>query len=480
MIVDFYTYFAGLSLKWAFIFLFLMGFQGCDVKAPLKKDIKASSFYIAVQDMKTPLNIPVWAVKNMDLPVVSMALSFKGAGSKADPASQKGLAQLIYRMLDEGAGPLSGQKFKEYLLSHNIQFSAHVSDDDFFLFFRTTKDNLQKALYAMKLILTQPHFSEQPLGIAKSQIISALKQASEDEDEMAYELVKKKIFDPNHPYATLTETVIQNIPLITSDDLKQFVKDHFTLDKLSVVIVGNFDDKDFVTSLNDELGGLPTSSRGQNEYAYLYPKMGHRIYFRSLDVPQTKILFLHPSVSRKDKDFYPLYLASKVLVSNSMYSHLWQEVREKRGLVYDISGDLFWQDHTHYFSGECATEGKNVDEVIRIVRDEYQKIVKNGITEEELTFIKKQLIDAFPANFSDTIKLSRSLSRYQSQGFGVDYVNKRNDLIAAVTLEQANQCIRKYLNPNRLTFFVVGRKEPKMMEVNTKNPQNNPATSQQG
>ena len=79
-----------------------------------------------------------------------------------------------------------------------------------------------------------------------------------------------------------------------------------------------------------------------------------------------------------------------------------------------------------------------------------------GARQAELDFIKKRLIGSFALNFSSTMKIAKALLVYQIDKLGLDYINKRNEIISAVTLKEVNEVAKTLLNPEQLTFVIVG------------------------
>ena len=107
--------------------------------------------------------------------------------------------------------------------------------------------------------------------------------------------------------------------------------------------------------------------------------------------------------------------------------------------------------------GYVASANETMAEAIEVVRDEWRKIATDGITQEELDAAKKYLTGAYPLRFDGNGSIARILAGMQFDYFPIDYVNNRNDMVMALTLEDVNQVARRLYLPDKLHFVIVGQ-----------------------
>jgi zinc protease len=96
---------------------------------------------------------------------------------------------------------------------------------------------------------------------------------------------------------------------------------------------------------------------------------------------------------------------------------------------------------------------------MEIVRDEWARMAEEGVTEEELETAKRYLTGAYALRFDGNARIASQLLGLQTAGLGIDYVNERNALIEAVTLDDIARVAERVLRPDALTWVVVGRPE---------------------
>ena len=411
---------------------------------------------IKITDFKTKQGIPVWLVENQDIPVLSLSICFKNAGSKTDPLGKIGLTNFLAQILSEGCGDLNNYSFKKYLLEHNINLSISQTVDDFIFEFRAPKHNIKAAFDAIKWMLTKPGFSTDAMERVKQQLLTVLHQSLHSEKAMAANLKNQRAY-PGHPYGRSIEENISDLPSITSDDLKKYMAENFSVDQLIITASGAIDQTQLSIFLDETMNSLSQKTAQPVITKVIDPVSPGTIFVKEMDIPQSAILFFQPSLSRQDPDFYAAMVMIKILGDDIFDSRLGIEVREKRGLAYGLNTLLSWNAQSSSIIGSTATQNSSVTQVIQIIKEQWELIKKNGITAEELAFTKEKMIGTYPLAFGTTFQITGMLRRQQLDGMDSNFVNERNNLIQKVTLEDVNRVAKKLINPEKLTFIVVGK-----------------------
>lgn len=415
---------------------------------------KSNHFHIDVKEIKSNLGITAWFVEEHEIPVVSVALAFRNAGSASDPKGLAGMAEFISSTLDEGSGTLSSQKFKEHILKHNIELELTATPDFLQISFRTTKKNINVAFATVRDMISKPLFGKEALERVKNQMSSGLKQSLHNEGTIASQKLMTLMYG-NHPYAVTIQQTLNDLPKITDTQMRQFIKERFTRDQLIVAVVGDISPSDLKEELDKTFTVLPEKSTPITIPDVTPHQKGQTVTI-PLNIPQASINFAQPGVKRDNPAFYATFLLMKILGQSSFSSRLMDELREKGGLVYGIFADVSFSKHAGLLIGQTGTKNSTVEEVI----DRIQKVwaeTQKGITQTELDTIKKQVMGSFAIKFSSTINIAKALLLYQFDNLGTDYINKRNSILAAVTLDDINQVAKEILKPEQLTFVVVGK-----------------------
>lgn len=418
---------------------------------------KINTMSIDVKEIKTPKKFSIWFVPSKDVPVITIGIGFKNAGAICVGPQKNGLVKLLTQMLQEGAGDLSSRQFKEYLLEKKIYFSINEDEDSFFITIRTVKENAFESLKILKKMLEKPLFADHDMQRVKQQLLQELEQSLHDEHRVAYKHFLKFVLK-DHPYVHDIAQDIQDIPNITSDDLHKFMKDFLSKDNIIISVAGNIEENDLIKHIDENLSFLPATSR-KLEIAQASQHNLGKSEHHSFPIPQSIIYFAQPSVGRNHPDFYALYLLNIIIGgSSAMFeTELWDEIREKRGLAYYINTNLILYNHWSAISGKTATNTKDVEETIRIIKEKWHQIAANGVQEEQLKFQKKYLTGSFPLSFSSTSDIVSKMLGYQVCNLPVSFIKQRNQILNNVTLQDVNRVAKQYLDVKKLSFLVLGQ-----------------------
>jgi zinc protease len=288
-------------------------------------------------------------------------------------------------------------------------------------------------------------------------LIANIKQDDKDPDKMALRDWFQLVFN-KHPYANPTSGTVASVSAITPDDLRAYVKKNFARGTLKVAAVGDIDAAGLSAILDDVFGDLP-------EKAELTPvsdfkwSMNATQKIVEMPNPQSVAIFGFDGLLRKDPDFIPAYILNYVIGGGGFASKLMQEVREKRGLCYSVYSYLYPLKHAGLFLGGVATENKAVSESMNVIKSELNRVATNGITEAELKAAKDFLIGSFALRFDTSSKIAAQLLAIQLDDLGIDYIQRRNSEIEAITVADVQRAAKRLVDTQNLVVTVVGNPE---------------------
>ncbi len=409
---------------------------------------------IDIKEVKSSKGISAWLVEDHTIPLIAMSFSFDG-GASQDPAGKEGLAHFLTGMLDEGAGPLDSAAFQSRRDELAIKLSFDSGYDHFEGSFQTLSRNRDAAFGLLKIAITYPHFDQGPLDRVRNQFLVGASQNLEDPEHIASNAWMTAGFG-EHPYARESEGTPASISAITAQDLRDLHKQLFTRRTLKIAVVGDIDAETLSRLLDETFGGLPDTDPMPPPSTTVFAK-GPSLRVIDRDIPQSIIMFGHDGILRSDKDFIPAYVATFILGGGGFGSRLTVVVREKRGLTYGIGAGLYPLEHAGVFLGSVGTRNEKAKETIDIVKEVMQRYASEGPTAQELADAKTYLTGSYALRFDSNSKIASQLLGIQQDHLGVDYVNRRNGLIDAVTLEQVKDQARRLVRPDDMIITIVGR-----------------------
>ena len=406
-----------------------------------------------VERVVSPGGIEAYLIREPSIPFLSLALHFKG-GSAVDPAGKEGLAYMVSGLLDEGAGELDSQAFRTELEDRAIRLSFDVGRDAFTGQLKTLTSERERAFELLRLALSEPRFDAEPVERIRQQVQAELRRRAEDPDYVVSRTWFETAF-PDHPYGRPVQGTAESLAKITSDDLRQFVDERLAKDNLVVGVAGDVTAAELGPLLDRAFGDLPAVSAPVDLAPAKPAAAGETVIVRK-DVPQSRVLFGQEGLARHDPDFYAAYVANHILGGGGFGSRLTDEVREKRGLAYSVYSYLYPMDHAPLWLGGLGTANAAVDESIRIVRDEIARMAAGDIDAAALADAKTYLPGSFPLRLTSNDQIASMLVSMQVDDLGIDYLERRNEYIEAVSLDDVRRVAKRLYHPEQLLTVVVG------------------------
>ncbi|HUC51151.1 MAG TPA: pitrilysin family protein [Xanthobacteraceae bacterium] len=406
-----------------------------------------------IERVVSPGGVVAWLVHEPAVPMIAVDIAFSG-GAAQDPAGKSGTATFVASMLDEGAGDLDSKAFSDHLERKAIEMSFSAERDSIRGSLRTLTENRDEAFDLLRLALTAPRFDASDVEINRAQLLSILRRQTTSPGNIASQRWWQTAFE-GHPYGRPVNGTQESLATITVDDLKTYAHKVLARQNLKIAVVGDIDAETLKPILDRVFGALPEKPDLMPIESATPHGLGRRIDI-NLDVPQTVVDFGGPGIARKDPDFMAAYIINHILGGGSSDSRLYQEVREKRGLVYSISDSLIWLDHSSVLIGGTATRADRTNETIDLVQKEIRRFAESGPTEAELTEAKNYLNSSFALNLDTSSKIAALLVQLQLDGLDTDYFTKRPEMIGAVTLADAKRVAKRLLD-NGLLVTVVGK-----------------------
>lgn len=407
---------------------------------------------LEIQPVTSPGGVKAWLVEDHDNPILTLHFSFLG-GQSSDPAGKEGRARLVSGLLDEGAGNLDSTAFQKALTEDSISLRFNARMDRFSGELVTLTETRERAVDLLQLALTEPRFDPEPVARIRAQILASLRYDQQNPRNIASRAWWGASF-PEHPYGRSGDGTPATVAAVTVDDLKDFVASTFAREGLVVAAVGDIDPDGLKALLDRVFGALPAAGSAPVAPDTV-PKAAGQTYVVEQKVPQSVVVFGHGGIARSDPDWYAASLLNEIM-AGGFGSRLTEEIREKRGLVYGVYAYLLPLDHAPLVMGGLATQNARVAESIALVRQEWRRMAEQGPTEAELADARTYLLGAFPLQLTDSDGTASVLMSLQESNLPIDYLDRREALFQAVTLEDMKRVARRIYRPDELAVVVVG------------------------
>jgi zinc protease len=380
--------------------------------------------------------VEAWHVESNVVPMIALSFTFEG-GAAQDPEGKGGCAQMLARLLDEGAGDLTSDAFQERLAARAIELSFHAGPDAVGGSLKMLLKHADEAIDLLALALAKPRLDPDAIDRVRAQVIAGLRYQQNDPGVMASRRFFKEAY-AGHAYARPSSGTIESVTAI------------------KVAAVGAIGAEALADALTRAFGALPEAGELKAVPRTQVQELGRRIVV-DLDVPQSVIRFGMAGIPWRDPDFIPAYVLNHILGGGAFTSRLFQEVREKRGLAYSVGTSLVSHRAAAMIWGYTATKNERVGEALSVIGDEIGRLITEGPSDEELQKAKDYLTGSYALGFDTSTKIAHQLVQIAFEDLGMDYIARRNAMVEAVTQADIRRAAARTFADGKMLVVAAGR-----------------------
>ncbi|MCL4500098.1 MAG: insulinase family protein, partial [Chloroflexi bacterium] len=256
------------------------------------------------------------------------------------------------------------------------------------------------------------------------------------------------------------EEAAGGVKTITRDDLVAFHKAYYRPDTMIIAISGDVKADDAIKQVKKFFGDWrATGPTPKMDIPKVLPGgESKRVVIPMMDKSEVDVVFGHPmGIRRSDHDFYAARVMNQILGGGgALGSILGDQIREKRGLAYDVYSTFDANIGAGPWYAALGTNPKHVDQAVDTLKSEIAKYVKNGATPKEYEEAREFIIGVFPIALETNEGMARVLLNAEFYGLGMDYLTNYAKIYRSVTLAQVNAAAKKYLRPDAATLVIAG------------------------
>jgi zinc protease len=408
-----------------------------------------------IQTWQTSKGIDVYFVESHHLPMIDLQLVFD-AGSVRDPVSKRGLSSITNSLIGQSADGLNADQISFEFESLGAQFSTSSGYDSANISLRSLSDAalLGPALINLRRVMSFPDFPDEVFERERNQTLVGIQRKLQSPRSISSDKFYEAIYQ-GHPYAYPNEGTAESLAGITREDLINFHTKFYTAGNVMITIVGDLDRvraENLAETITKDLtdGDAPA---GFPQVSSLKKEETIKVYHPST---QVNILVGQPGMKYGDPDYFPLYVGNHILGGGGLVSRLFDEIREKRGLSYGASSYFSPRRELGPFLSNISTREDQADEALSVLQETISEYINNGPTDAELNAAKKNITGGFPLRINSNSKISGYISVIGFYGLPLDYLDKFNEKIEAVTVDQINDAFRRRIDTNKFVTVLVG------------------------
>ena len=375
------------------------------------------------------------------------------AGSRDERDDVAGISHLMEHMLFKGTPSMDALGIAQAFEGIGAQENAATGEEYTVLYARFLPEHLDRALDIVSDMIKEPTLVD--LEREREVIVEEIKMYEDRPDQMADEYLSSLIFHDD----TLGRPIIgsaETVRGVDHDTLRSFHGGVYNTANVFVVGTGKLDPEHVERAVEDRFSGLPEGEPFVRQAKPTPPES--RFYYRFKETEQYHVSMGALGIPASSEDRYGMAALNNVL-GGGMSSRLFQEVREKRGLAYAVySYHQGYSDAGAIKTYVGSTTG-NVEEAVKIIADQLQKVQEETVDDAELDRTKQQLKSSSLLALESTAARMNRIGRSIITGSELLTPEDIAKRIEAVTAQDIRRLARKHLNLDAMYLSAVGPKE---------------------
>jgi zinc protease len=396
-----------------------------------------------VDRSQLPNGITVLTIANPSADIVSGRF-FLPAGSRWEKEEQSGLAHLLTSLLTKGTEKLSSQQIADIIESAGAGLGVDATTDYIQMSLKTVTADLPEIFKLAGEILRKPSFPEQQIELERKLTLQSIKSQTEQPFNNAYKQLRQSLYG-QHPYARSTLGTAATVGQISRQNLVDYHQTHIRPDRLIIALAGRITPELAIDLVTQVFGDweIPETEPPKLEIPPVDTKPQHLVEHQDTQQAIVMLGYLAPPIL--DPDCIPLKLINSYL-GNGMSSRLFVELREKRGLAYDVSAFYPTKLDTSHFAVYMGTAASNTQVAVSGLRGEVDRLCLVNLPGEELKAAKSKLLGQYALGKQTNGQLAQTYGWYELMGLSANFDAEFSTAIEQITVKQLQDTAVKYLS----------------------------------
>lgn len=376
---------------------------------------------------------------------------FIRAGGMTEQKCENGISHFVEHMLFKGTEKRNACQLVQEIDRTGGVLNAFTSDEYTCFYVKTLDRQLETAIDVLCDMLFHSKLAPEDIELEKRVVGEEISLYEDSPEELAGDLLSRQTWGDCPAGRPILGTV-ERVGSFTREDLVSYMKRFYHAENMVFAIAGSFELSQVIDLLEKRMGTFGTWSPDFPDSPLVFHP---GVSYKEKDAEQTQIAMGFEGISRKDKDLYPL-LAVNTLFGGGMSSHLFQNIREKRGLAYSIGSYPLCYNESGMLAVSAGISPENSEETIELILQEMKEFRETGISSEELSACKDQLAGGYLLGLESTSSRMSHLGKGLLLEGAVKTQEEVLSLIDRVSKEDVHRVIDRVFTPDRFSLSAAG------------------------
>lgn len=331
-----------------------------------------------------PNGLRIITSERSQLETVSLGLWVR-TGSAYERKENNGISHFLEHMSFKGTQTRTALQISEEIENVGGQSNAYTSREFTAYYTKMMKEDAELAVDVLTDSVLNSTFPEEELIKERDVVIQEIKQTIDTPDDIVFDYFQETAF----PDQALGRSILGPKEIVSRFDRKSllsYVNTNYAAENMVACAVGNIKHQDFVNMIESRMKDFRSCTD------FVTDKQDYRggFFIEKRPIEQSHIVLGFKGYQYKDRRYYDMAVLSMIL-GGGMSSRLFQEIREKRGLVYSVYSFTASHSQTGVFGIYAGTEAKDLPVLLPVAIDEIKKICNERVSDKEFSRAKMQL-----------------------------------------------------------------------------------------
>jgi zinc protease len=378
------------------------------------------------------------------------------AGDLCEREDQAGLAGFIAAALLRGAG---GRTFDAiYDVLEDMAARLNLSAGAFGVSFqgKCLAEDLPTTLSVLADALIRPDFPTDQVERLRGEILTGLRMSQQNTRAVAADVFRQLLYPQGHPFAVGTQQQLNSLPTLTMDDMHAFHSQFYGPRQMLIVVVGAIKAEEAVRMVADALGGWQQPNQAPQPEAPPIPALTtiHQARHHLKGKTQADLLLGCVGPSRLDPDYIAATLANNILGVFGMMGRVGAAVRDREGFAYYANSRMSGGRARGSWYATAGVNPKNIDEAIRLIQHEIQRLIEEPVSAEELADNQAYFVGHMPLTLETNEGVASILTGMERYNLGLNYLREYPAMVEAITISDIQQATARYLSTSAYALAI--------------------------
>lgn len=372
-------------------------------------------------------------------------------GSNNENEETNGLSHFIEHMLFKGTKNRKANEIAEDIDNLGGQLNAFTSKECTCFYVKVLDENIKDALDILSDMFFNSLFLQEEIEKEISVVIEEIKMYEDSPEDIVHDKLSEIIFDGS-PMAYNILGTENNLKTFNNEKVINYMEENYSPSNTVIAIAGSFDEQELINLIEEKFKNWENK-----EVNHIHKEVDYQrqVVGINKDLEQLHVCIGNKTFGRHDKNYHSLLVLNN-LFGGTMSSRIFQEVREKKGLVYSIYSFVSNYKNTGIFNIYAGMSYEQIEDALRTILEEMTNIKNGNLTEEEFTRAKQQIKGNYILGLESTSSRMSAIGRRELLYNEILYPEEVIEGINKVKIEDVLEVAKDLFNIDNLSITFTG------------------------